>query len=99
MSTVKFTATICDNNIAYLNWRVDDVVESARITMEQLHARLNHTPYPVLCELIRNKSIEGLPAHVAGPHPGNDFCEDCVNGKLTRAPHLKLAAHTDEPLA
>jgi len=98
-NTVEFTAMIRDNNITYLNWRVDDAVESARITMEQLHARLNHTPYPVLRELVRNKSIEGLPAHVAGPHPGDDFCEDCVNGKLTRAPHSKLAARADEPLA
>ena len=67
--------------------------------MEELHARLNHTPYPALRNLVRKKSIKGLPTHVAGPRPSGEFCEDCVNGKLTRAPHTKLAARAKEPLA
>ena len=94
MNAVEFTATIRNNNLAYLNWKVDDAVESARVTMEQLYARLNHTPYPVLRALIRNKPTKGLPAHVAGLCPGHDSCEDCVNGKLTRA-----TARAGEPLA
>ncbi len=41
--------------------------ESARVSMDELHARLNHTPHPVLREMIRSRSIDKLPARVSGP--------------------------------
>ena len=96
---VEFTATIRADNLAYLNWRVDSGFESANVSFEDLHARLNHIPYPYLRRLIRDGSLDGVPAHIAGPHPDGTFCEDCVNGKLTRAPHSKPAARAEEPLA
>ena len=66
--------------------------------MEQLHTCLIHTPYPALRKLIWGGSVIGLPAHIEGLRPTDLFCEDCINGKLTRAPHSVLAAHTTEAL-
>ena len=82
-----------------MNWSVDAAVASAHVTLEELHVPLNHTPYPALRNLVRKKSIRGLPTHVPGPRPSGKFCEDCVNGKPTRAPRTKLAARAKEPLA
>ena len=98
-SAVEFTATIHGNNLAYVNWSVDAALASAYVTLEELHARLNHTPYPALRDLVRRKFIRGLPTHVAGPRPSGEFGEDYVSGGLTRAPHTKLAARAKEPLA
>lgn len=96
-SSIEFTATIRSNNLAYMNWRVDTAFKSARGTMDELHACLNHTPHPVLREVNRNRSIDGLPVHVSGPRP--HFCEDSINGELTRTSHSKLAARAGEPQA
>ena len=93
-SAVEFTATIRGNNLAYVNQSVDAALASAHVTLEELHARLYYTSYPALRELVRNKPVGGLPAHIAGPRPSGEFCEDCVNGC---APHMKLAAHAKEP--
>jgi len=93
----EFTATICSNDLAYLNWRPAPRVESSHVTIAELHARLNHLPHSAVRLLVREKAITGLPDHVTGP-TGDVFCEDCVNGKLTRAPHTTLAARAERPL-
>ena len=94
---VEFTATIRANDLAYLDWRVAPQAESANVSMEELHARLNHLPFPALRHLIRTRPIDGVPDRVTGTHP-EDFCEDCVNGKLTRAPHTRTATRAEAPL-
>lgn len=49
-------------------------------------ARLNHMPFPSVQRLIRAKSIAGIRDHVAVTVTSSEYvCEDCVNGKLTRA--------------
>jgi hypothetical protein len=92
---IEFTATIHTNNLAYMNWRVAPQIESTNISMEELHVRLNHLPFPAVRQLIRTKPIDGIPDRVTGTHPNSDFCEDCVNGKLTRAPHTHPATRAD----
>jgi len=86
MGAVEFTATIASNDLAYLDWKPIHSNESANVTITELHARLNHMPFPSVRQLLRNKSIAGIPSHVTISDV-SDFCEDCVNGKLTRAPH------------
>ena len=93
----EFTATIRSNDLAYLNWRPAPRVESAHVTIDELHARLNHLPHSAVRLLVREKAITGLPDHVTGP-TGDVFCEDCVTGRLTRAPHTTLAARAERPL-
>jgi len=96
--TVEFTATIHTNNLAYLDWKVAPRAESINVSMEELHARLNHLPFPAVCQLIRTQPIDGIPDWVTGTHPNSNFCEDCVNGKLTRAPHTHPATCAEVPL-
>jgi len=95
---VEFTTTIHTNNLAYLDWKVAPQAESINISMEELHARLNHLPFPAVCQLIRTQPIDGIPDRVTGTHLNGDFCEDCINGKLTHAPHTHPATHTEVPL-
>jgi len=52
-STVEFTAMIRANDLAYLDWKVALRAESANVSMEELHARLNHLPFPAVCHLVR----------------------------------------------
>jgi transposase InsO family protein len=54
-------------------------------------------PNSAIRRLIQTGSIVGILKHVTGTTSDN-FCEDCVNGKLTRAPHSKLTNHADHPL-
>ena len=96
---VEFTATIRPNDLAYLDWKVASRIESVNISMEELHARLNHLPFRAVRRLVRTGSVNGIPKQVTGTqHPNNDFCEDCVNGKLTRAPHTLPATRAEAPL-
>jgi len=76
----------------YLDWKPIQAVESASVSIEELHTRLNHMPHSAIRHLIRAGSITGIPDRVTGAATDN-FCEDCVNGKLTRAPHSKPATH------
>ena len=93
----EFTATIRSNDLAYLNWKPIQTIESARVSIEELHARLNHMPHSAIRHLIRTGSIAGIPDHITGTTL-EDFCEDCINGKLTRAPHSKPATRAERPL-
>ena len=93
----EFTATIRSNDLAYLDWRPAPRVESAHVTIAELDAQLNHLPHLAVRLLVREKAILGLPEHIAGL-TGDVFCKDCVNGKLTRAPHTTLAARAERLL-
>ena len=93
----EFTATIRSNDLVYLDWKPIQAVESASISIEELHARLNHMPHSALRHLIRAGSITGIPDRITGATT-DDFCEDCVNGKLTWAPHSKPAARAERLL-
>ena len=93
----EFTATIRAGDLAYLNWKPSPSVESANVSMAELHSRLNHMPRSAIRLLARTGSLTGLPKLTSDSAEG-DFCEDCVNGKLTRAPHTKLATRADRPL-
>ena len=93
----EFTATIQSDDLAYLDWVASPSADRASVTISELHSRLNHLPHSAVRRLLLDKPVNGLPASVAGSSSG-DFCEDCVNGKLTRAPHTKLAARAERPL-
>jgi len=95
---VEFSATIRPNNLAYLDWEVDQQMESACVSLEEMHARLNHMPYQALWQLVRNGSVGGIPDDITDMQQDDSFCEDCTNGKLTRAPHSKSAVRAQEPL-
>jgi hypothetical protein len=45
-------------------------------------------------QLVQLKSIDRVPSHITGSTPDN-FCEDCVNRKLTWVPHSKPATHAE----
>ncbi len=90
----EFTATIHPNNLVYLDWKPVHSVESANISMAELHSWLNHMPCSAIQHLVWVGTLAGLPDHVTSSSKG-DFCKDCVNGKLTRAPHTKPAAHAE----
>jgi transposase InsO family protein len=94
---VEFTATIHPSDLAYLNWKPVHSIESANISMAELHSRLNHMPCSAIRRLVRTGSLTGLPRNIVSDSEG-EFCEDCVNGKLTRAPHTKLAVRAQRPL-
>jgi len=95
---IEFTATIRANDLAYLDWKVAPWAESANVSMEELHTCLNHLPFPAVHHLVQARSISRIPTRVTGTQPDRDFCEDCVNGKLTRAPHTRPAARAEAPL-
>src|SRR5258708_8147149 len=96
--TAEFTATIRANDLAYLDWRVAPRTESVHILMEELHTRLNHLPFSAIRRLIRTQPVEGVPDRVTDNHSDHEFCEDCVNGKLTHAPHTHPTSRADAPL-
>ena len=47
-SAIKFTAMIQVNDLAYLDWRVAPWAKSVNVSMEELHACLNHLPIPAV---------------------------------------------------
>ena len=59
-SAVEFTAMIQANDLAYLDWKVAPQAKSVNVSMEELHARLNHLPFPALCHLVRTGSVNGV---------------------------------------
>jgi transposase InsO family protein len=97
MGAVEFTTTISLNNLAYMNWKPTREGESTSVSIADLHSRLNHLPYPAIRQLIRARSVSGIPNLVDDPATGT-FCEDCVNGKVTQAPHTKPATCAERPL-
>ena len=70
----EFTATICSDDLAYLNWNPAPTVEHAKFTISERRSRLNHLP---------ERPALGLPNRVDGA-PSGEFCEICVNIRLTR---------------
>ena len=94
----EFTATIRSNDLAYLDWGIAPRHEAASVSIEQVHARLNHIPFPAVRQLIRDGSVDGVPDRLAGAEGHDGFCEDCVNGKLSRAPHTKPTTRAERPL-
>ena len=72
----EFTATIRSNDLAYLDWKPIQAVESASVSIEELHARLNHMPHSAIRHLIQASSIAGIPDCITGAAT-DDFCEDC----------------------
>ena len=87
-----------ENDLAYLDWKVILNNKAANVTIEELHVHLNHLPFPAIWQLIRTQAIEGVPNHVMGDTRKDDFCEECVNGKLTRALHTKPTTQAEQPL-
>jgi len=43
--TTELTATIQENDLAYLDWKVIPNNKAANVTIEELHVRLNHLPF------------------------------------------------------
>jgi len=54
-------------------------------------------PCSAIQQLIQSDAIVGVPDRVTGA-TSSDFCEDCINGKLTWAPHSKPATRASHPL-
>ena len=94
----EFSATIRAGDLAYLNWKPSPSIELANVSIAELHSCLNHMPRSAIQRLARTGSLAGLPDNIPDD-PDGDFCENCVNGKLTRAPHTKPAARAEHPLA
>jgi len=86
------------NDLAYLDWKPVHSIESANVSLAQLHTQLNHLPRLAIKCLIHSRALAGLPDRIMNDS-SDEFCEDCVNGKLTRAPHTRLAACAERPLA
>ncbi|SRR5258706_694648 len=55
-------------------------------------------PYGALRRLVCDGSVGGLPDRITDMHHTDDFCEDCMAGKLSHAPHVRPAAHAKHPL-
>ena len=95
---MEFTATIHPSDLAFLNWKPVPSVKSANVvSMAKLHSQLNHMPTSAIQHLIQVGTIDGLPKGVPNSSEG-EFCEDCVNGKLTWAPHTTLVVRAECPL-
>ena len=94
----EFSATIQPNNLAYMDWRVEPRNETACVSLEELHARFNHMPFDALRRLVKGGSLDGLPGGVSNALPSDRLCEDCIGGKLTRAPHTGQVARAGTPL-
>ena len=89
---------IRSNNLAYLDWQPAPHVESTNVLITELHTHLNHLPLSAIKSLMHQQSVIGLLHCVDEGSMRDLFCEDCVNGKLTRVPHTTLAAHVERPL-
>lgn len=83
---VEFTATIKSDDLAYLDWRPTHSVDSASISIVDLHTRLNHMPFPSVRQLVRANSIAGIPDHITDTSAG-EFCEDCQRQADAGAPY------------
>ena len=57
----EFTATIRTGDLAYLNWKPSHTVESANVSIAELHSRLNHMPHSAIQQLACSGSLAGLP--------------------------------------
>jgi hypothetical protein len=80
---MEFMATIWSNNLTYLDWKIATRCETASMSIEEVHAWLNHLPFLAVRRLIQDKSVDGVPDHVVDTEAHDEFCKDCVNGKLS----------------
>ena len=96
--TVELSVLICLNNLTYMDWRVEPLTETACVSLEELHTQFNHMPFEALQRLVKEGSLDGMPNCMSNLHTPESFCEDCISGKLTCAPHTKPVSRTDAPL-
>jgi hypothetical protein len=75
--------------LSFKIWKVAPRYEPASVSIEEIHARLNHFPLPAVQRLIRDKSTDGVPDRAVGAEAHDESCGDCVDWKLSRAPHTK----------
>lgn len=66
--------------------------------MEDLQAKFDYLPFSAVRRPMHSGSLDGGPDRVTNSRPSSEFCEDCVNGKLTRVLHTRPAARTEVPL-
>jgi len=50
----KFTVMIHASSLVHLDWRVAPQGEFANVSMEELHAQLNHLPFSAICQLMHS---------------------------------------------
>jgi transposase InsO family protein len=104
---VTFVATITDTNVAYADGttvcrppttETAAVAEtaSAAVSLERWHHRLGHSGYARIKGLIKSGVVRDF--EVSNASIPADPCEDCIMGKMTRAPHTKAAERATEPL-
>ena len=95
---IELSVSIRLNNLVYMDWRVEPLTETTCVSLEELHTRFNHMPFEALQRLVKEGSLDSMPNRVSNSHTPESFCEDCISGKLTCAPHTKLVSHADAPL-
>jgi len=57
------------------------------VLLEELHTQLNHIPFEVLQQLVREGSLDSVPGTVSDLQMTDHFCKDCISRKLTHTPH------------
>ena len=87
------------NNLVYMDWRVKPLTETTCVSLEELHMQSNHMPYEALQRLVKEGLLDSLLNCMSSSHMPESFCEDCISGKLTCAPHTKLVLHANAPLS
>ena len=95
---VELSALIRPNNLVYMDWRVEPLTETTCVSLEELHTRFNHMPFEALWRLVKEGLLDGMLNRVSNSYTPESFCEDCISGKLTHAPHTKLVSHANAPL-
>lgn len=65
-------------------------------TLRRWHARFNHSHYGAIQKLDKSDAVLNFKL-LPGP-PAPPICEECVKGKLHRAPHTEPATRATEPL-
>jgi transposase InsO family protein len=104
---VAFTATITDTNVAFADrtavcntpqTETAATVETAgvAVSLERWHHRLGHSGYARIKGLAKSGIVKDF--EVSNASIPTVPCEDCIMGKMTRAPHTKVAERATEPL-
>ena len=68
MGATEFTATICPNDLAYLDWRPIQAAKSAGISIEEQHVCLNHMPHLAIWQLLQSGSVISVPDCTTDAH-------------------------------
>jgi transposase InsO family protein len=98
---IAFIATISDRNIAFADGctiiQSPPAAEaSSAVPLKQWHQRLGHCAYTRIKKLLNSDVVRGF--DVSNTSIPDETCEDCVMGKLNRAPHTKAAVRATVPL-